>query len=244
MASDLRQTLRADLFRYRGQTGRRAFWSAYLREPGFRFTCYLRKTAHYSGRKRSFAVFAYLYNRVLYHLSPLPLPLRIRHLSHHPHRSRPLHRPLRRSGRQPPRGPGRQRQHRARRHHRRRQPRPAHRRTHPRRPRLGRRKCRPRRQHHRRSRRAHRPRSLRQLRRAPHGRRSRQPRQGHLQRRLHRLRQPHPRPRITSDTPRQPARRANLIPNEPAPRRTPPRPQGFRLHLQPLRPHRQRFTTI
>lgn len=67
MASDLWQTLRADLFRYRGQTGRRAFWSAYLREPGFRFTCYLRKTAHYSSRKRSFAFFAYLYNRVLYH---------------------------------------------------------------------------------------------------------------------------------------------------------------------------------
>jgi serine O-acetyltransferase len=67
LASDLRQTLRADLFRYRGQTGRRAFWSAYLREPGFRFTCYLRKTAHYSSRKKSFAVIAYLYNRVLYH---------------------------------------------------------------------------------------------------------------------------------------------------------------------------------
>ena len=67
MASDLWQTLRADLFRYRGQTGRRAFWSAYLREPGFRFTCYLRKTAHYSSRKKSFAVIAYLYNRVLYH---------------------------------------------------------------------------------------------------------------------------------------------------------------------------------
>ena len=67
MASDLWQTLRADLFRYRGQTGRRAFWSAYLREPGFRFTCYLRKTAHYSSRKRSFAFFAYLYNRILYH---------------------------------------------------------------------------------------------------------------------------------------------------------------------------------
>ena len=67
MASDLRQTLRADLFRYRGQTGRRAFWSAYLREPGFRFTCYLRKTAHYSSRKKSFAVIAYLYNRVLNH---------------------------------------------------------------------------------------------------------------------------------------------------------------------------------
>ena len=67
MASDLRQTLRADLFRYRGQTGRRAFWSAYLREPGFRFTFYLRRTAHYAGRKRSLAVFAYLFNRVLYH---------------------------------------------------------------------------------------------------------------------------------------------------------------------------------
>ena len=67
MASSLSQTLRADLFRYRGQTGARAFWSAYLREPGFRFTLYLRKTAHYASRKRSFAIFAYLYNRVLYH---------------------------------------------------------------------------------------------------------------------------------------------------------------------------------
>ena len=67
MASDLRQTLRADLFRYRGRTGARAFWSAYLREPGFRFTFYLRKTAHYASRKRSLAIFAYLFNRVLYH---------------------------------------------------------------------------------------------------------------------------------------------------------------------------------
>ncbi len=67
MASNLWQTLRADLFRYRGQTGRRAFLSAYLREPGFRFTYYLRKTAYYGGRKKSFAVFAYLYHRIMFH---------------------------------------------------------------------------------------------------------------------------------------------------------------------------------
>jgi serine O-acetyltransferase len=67
MASALWQTLRADLYRYRGQTDRRALLSAYLQEPGFRFTYYLRKVAYYAAKKNSIQVIAYLYNRVLYH---------------------------------------------------------------------------------------------------------------------------------------------------------------------------------
>jgi serine O-acetyltransferase len=39
--------------------------SAYLREPGFRFTYYLRKVAFYSHRKRSWGIFGYIYNRIL-----------------------------------------------------------------------------------------------------------------------------------------------------------------------------------
>jgi len=64
MASTLWQTLRADLYRYRGQTDWRALLSAYLREPGFRFTYYLRKVAFYSAKKKSYGAFAYLYNRL------------------------------------------------------------------------------------------------------------------------------------------------------------------------------------
>jgi len=67
MTSSLWQTIRADLFRYRRQTTRRALASAYLHEPGFRFTYYLRKVAFYSGKKKSLWLFAYLYNRVLLH---------------------------------------------------------------------------------------------------------------------------------------------------------------------------------
>lgn len=67
MASTLWQILRADLYRYRGTADRRAFLSSYLRDPGFRFTYYLRKVAFYSKKKRSVAVFSYIYNRVLLH---------------------------------------------------------------------------------------------------------------------------------------------------------------------------------
>ena len=67
MADTLWQTLRADAYRYSGNAGWRAFVSAYLRHPGFRYTYYLRKVAYYSSRKRSFGVFGYLYNRVLLH---------------------------------------------------------------------------------------------------------------------------------------------------------------------------------
>jgi serine O-acetyltransferase len=41
--------------------------SAYLHEPGFRFTYYLRKVAFYSARKRSFGILAYVFNRVQLH---------------------------------------------------------------------------------------------------------------------------------------------------------------------------------
>jgi serine O-acetyltransferase len=67
LTTPLRQTLQADLYRYTGATDRRAFLSAYLREPGFRFTYYLRKVAFYSTKKRSFGIFGYVYNRLLYH---------------------------------------------------------------------------------------------------------------------------------------------------------------------------------
>jgi serine O-acetyltransferase len=59
------QTLRADVFRYRGETDWRAFVSAYLHEPGFRFTYYLRKVAFYSKKKRTIGIFGYVYNRTL-----------------------------------------------------------------------------------------------------------------------------------------------------------------------------------
>jgi serine O-acetyltransferase len=63
--SALLQTLRADLYRYRGKADMRSFLSAYLHDPGFRFIYYLRKVAFYSERKRSLGIFGYLYNRIL-----------------------------------------------------------------------------------------------------------------------------------------------------------------------------------
>jgi serine O-acetyltransferase len=65
LASKLWQTLHADVYRYRGKADWRAFLSAYLREPGFRFTYYLRKVAFYSGRKKTWGIFGYIYNRIL-----------------------------------------------------------------------------------------------------------------------------------------------------------------------------------
>jgi serine O-acetyltransferase len=63
--SALLQTLKADLYRYRGKADRRSFLSAYLHDPGFRFTYYLRKVAYYSAKKQSFGIFGYIYNRIL-----------------------------------------------------------------------------------------------------------------------------------------------------------------------------------
>jgi serine O-acetyltransferase len=63
--STLSQTLKADLYRYRGKADWRSFLSAYLHDPGFRFIYYLRKVAYYSAKKKSFGIFGYLYNRIL-----------------------------------------------------------------------------------------------------------------------------------------------------------------------------------
>ena len=67
MKSGLIQTIKADLFRYRGALSWRAFLSAYLHDPGFRFTYYLRKVAFYSRHKKSWGIFGYLYNRSRWH---------------------------------------------------------------------------------------------------------------------------------------------------------------------------------
>ena len=67
LASLLWQNLRADVFRYRGRADRRAFITAYLQDPGFRFTYYLRKLAFYSQRRKSFGIFGYIYNRLQLH---------------------------------------------------------------------------------------------------------------------------------------------------------------------------------
>jgi serine O-acetyltransferase len=66
IATGLGDTLRADLYRYRGQTSARAFLSAFVRDPGFRFTYYMRKVAHYSSRTKLIWIFAYAYHRIFY----------------------------------------------------------------------------------------------------------------------------------------------------------------------------------
>ena len=65
MSIKLWQTLQADVYRYCGKSDWRAFLSAYLRVPGFRFTYYLRKVAFYSERKKTWGIFGYIYNRIL-----------------------------------------------------------------------------------------------------------------------------------------------------------------------------------
>ncbi|WP_158792379.1 serine O-acetyltransferase [Granulicella sp. L60] len=59
------QIVRADLYRYKGKADLRSFLSAYVHDPGFRFTYYLRKVAFYGQRKRSIGIFGYIYNRIL-----------------------------------------------------------------------------------------------------------------------------------------------------------------------------------
>jgi serine O-acetyltransferase len=58
-------TVRADLYRWRGRADLRAFISAYLHDPGFRFTYYLRKVAFYSRKKRTWGFFGYIYHRIM-----------------------------------------------------------------------------------------------------------------------------------------------------------------------------------
>lgn len=59
--------IQADVYRYCGKADALAFFTAYLRHPGFRFTYYLRKVAYYSARKSSFGVLGYAFNRVMLH---------------------------------------------------------------------------------------------------------------------------------------------------------------------------------
>ena len=65
MTSGFWRILRADLYRYRGSTSARAFADAWLREPGFRFTWYMRKVAFYAERKRGIGIFGFVYNRIM-----------------------------------------------------------------------------------------------------------------------------------------------------------------------------------
>jgi len=59
--------LEADAFRYSGETGWRAMLRAYVHDPGFRFTYYLRKVKYYAKTKRGLGLPGYVYNRVLLH---------------------------------------------------------------------------------------------------------------------------------------------------------------------------------
>ena len=65
LASTLWETLRADAYRYSGSADRRAFLKAWIYNPGFRFTYYMRKVAFYRDKKRSLGIFPYIYNRIL-----------------------------------------------------------------------------------------------------------------------------------------------------------------------------------
>ena len=64
MTPTLWNKLRADLYRYKANTRVRDFLAAYLQDPGFRYTYYLRKVAFYSHWKRSIGLLPYLYNRL------------------------------------------------------------------------------------------------------------------------------------------------------------------------------------
>lgn len=64
MPFQLWPTLRADLYRYRGNATWLDFIVGYFRVPGFRFTFYLRKVAFY--RTRGWGFLPYVYNRILW----------------------------------------------------------------------------------------------------------------------------------------------------------------------------------
>ena len=67
MDAALRQTLNADVYRYRAATDARAFLSAYLHEPGFRFTYYLRRVALYKKKRRPLGALGFLFHRIKLH---------------------------------------------------------------------------------------------------------------------------------------------------------------------------------
>jgi serine O-acetyltransferase len=65
VASDPWTNLRADGFRYRAETSKKALRDAWRREPGFRFLWYLRKLAYYAQHKRGIGIFPYAYHRFM-----------------------------------------------------------------------------------------------------------------------------------------------------------------------------------
>lgn len=58
------ETLRADAFRYAGREGLGPLFASYLRDPGFRFTYYLRKVTYYTPKRKGGGLFGYVYNRL------------------------------------------------------------------------------------------------------------------------------------------------------------------------------------
>lgn len=65
MSTGLWRMLRADLYRYRGQVNFSAFAQAWVRDPGFRFTFYLRKVQYYAARRHGIGFLPFVYNRIL-----------------------------------------------------------------------------------------------------------------------------------------------------------------------------------
>ena len=65
MTFGLWRTLQADVYRYRSSTEWRSFIDAWIREPGFRYTWYMRKVTFYAKHKRGLGFFGFLYNRIL-----------------------------------------------------------------------------------------------------------------------------------------------------------------------------------
>jgi serine O-acetyltransferase len=66
MNSSLKLNIDADVYRYQRKNNRGAIISAFLHDPGFRFTYYLRKVGFYGAKKKSIWIFAYAYNRILF----------------------------------------------------------------------------------------------------------------------------------------------------------------------------------
>lgn len=63
--ADLSRILQADLYRYYERTDWRTYISAYLRQPGFRFSHYLRKVAFYRSRNKRLETPSYLFSLIM-----------------------------------------------------------------------------------------------------------------------------------------------------------------------------------
>ena len=61
------QILNADAYRYVGKSGGKAFWTAFRKYPGFRFTYFLRKVSFLGPRKHSLSFLPYLFYRIFLH---------------------------------------------------------------------------------------------------------------------------------------------------------------------------------